>query len=193
MDKKTFRKEIKARIAALDSTYIAESDNAIAQNIISLPEFISAPRVFTYLSMDREADTRNIIEHCLALGKTVALPCDCENGAMSFARLDRPVAELPLGSYGIPTPPDASERLTPENGDIILVPALCYDESCYRLGHGGGYYDRYLSAFPVFSIGLCREKLLVAAVPTDEFDKRVDVLVTEKRIARPNWPRKNRD
>lgn len=185
MDKKTFRTEIKARIAALDCEYIAESDKAIAQNIISLPEFISAPRVFTYLSMDREADTRSIIEHCWALGKIVALPCDCENGAMSFALLDRPVAELPLGSYGIPTPPDTSERLSPEKGDIILVPALCYDERCYRLGHGGGYYDRYLSAFRVFSIGLCREALLVGTVPTDEFDMPVDCLVTEKRIARP--------
>lgn len=185
MDKKTLRKEIKARITALDSAYIAESDKAIAQNIISLPEFIAAPRVFTYLSMDREADTRSIIEHCMALGKPVALPCDCKNGEMSFALLDCPVEQFPLGSYGIPTPPDSSERLSPENGDLVLVPALCYDEHGYRLGHGGGYYDRYLSAFRVFSVGLCREALLVGTVPTDEFDMRVDCLVTEKRIARP--------
>ena len=185
MDKKTLRKELESRIAAFDMAYIAESNKAITQKIISLPELIVAPRVFAYFSIDREVDTKIIIEHCMAGGKTVALPICYGSGIMSFARLDRPLDELPLGMYGIPTPADGSESLIPEKGDIILVPALCYDESRYRLGHGGGYYDRYLSSCPAFSVGLCREELIVGSVPTDEFDMRVDCLVTEKRIARP--------
>ena len=185
MDKKTFRTDIKARIAAFDSAYIVESDTAIAQNIISLREFIAAPRVFTYLSINREADTRRIIEHSLLVGKTVALPYRCKSGIMSFALLDRPINELSLGTYGIPAPPEGAETLIPDKGDIILVPALCYDESFYRLGHGGGYYDRFLSVCQAFSVGLCRERLLVSAVPKDNFDMRVDAVVTEKRIARP--------
>ncbi len=185
MDKKALRAEIKARIATLGSDYIAESDHAIAQSIISLPEFISAPRVFTYLSIGREVDTKKIIEHCLTIGKTVALPFCHEKGAMSFFQLDRPVNELPWGQYDIPVPSTSSEELFPEKGDIIIVPALCYDENGYRLGRGGGYYDRYLSTFRVFSVGLCREKQLVSDMPTDSFDMCVKCLVTEERIARP--------
>jgi len=190
LDKKTLRTEIKARIAAIDSDYITESDHAIAQNIVSLPEFVSASRVFTYLSIGREVDTREIIEHCLKIGKTLALPFNYENGAMSFACLDCPVDELRLGMFGIPTPSEASDKLIPEKGDIILVPALCYDEDFYRLGRGGGYYDRYLSTFRIFSVGLCREKQLLASVPTDEFDMRVDCIVTEKGTRGQYRPRK---
>lgn len=171
-------------------TYITESDHAIAQNIISMPEFLSAPRVFTYISIGREVDTREIIEHCLKIGKTLALPFNFENGVMSFSLLDRPVDELQLGIFGIPVPAETSAKLIPEKGDIILVPALCYDENFYRLGHGGGYYDRYLSTFRAFSVGLCREKQLLPCVPTDEFDMRVDCIVTEKGMRGQNRPRK---
>ena len=190
MDKETLRTKIKAHIAALDIDYIAESELAIAQSIKSLPEFVLAPRVFTYISVGREVDTRKIIEHCLANKKTVALPFCYENGIMRFSILDRPVKDLPCGLYGIPSPPASFEELFPQKGDIIIVPALCYSEEGYRLGRGGGYYDRYLSTFQVFSVGLCREKQLVIEMPTDDFDMRVECLITEKRIARPFRPRK---
>ncbi len=185
MDKKTFRAEISARIAALDSDYIVKSDRGILEKLLSLPEFIGAPRVFTYLSVGREVDTRSFIEHCRRLGKTLALPISRENGDMSFALLDCSLSELPVGRYGIPSPREASSELIPEASDIIVVPALCCDEDAYRLGHGGGYYDRYLAYCKAFSVGLCREELMTAKVPRDEFDIRLNCLVTEKRIARP--------
>ncbi len=186
MDKKTFRAEIKARIAALNNSYIIKSDHAIFKNLISLPEFVSATRVFTYLSIEREPDTRALIDYCLKLGKTVALPCDCgKDGKMSFALLNSPIGTLSAGVYGIPVPPETAERLDPQASDIIIVPALCYDEKGYRLGHGGGYYDRYLSKHPILSIGLCREALVVDSVPRDSYDKRADIIITDKRIARP--------
>ena len=186
MDKNAYRKEIKARISSLDTSYIAESDRAIFENLISLPEFISAPRVFTYLSIGREPDTRALIEHCGRLGKIVALPFDYRSaGIMSFAKLDRPIVELTKGIFDIPVPPENAERLIPRKGDIIIVPALCYDENGYRLGRGGGYYDRYLAEHRIFSAGLCRESLLVDSVPRDDYDRRVDCIITDKRIARP--------
>ncbi|NCB74677.1 MAG: 5-formyltetrahydrofolate cyclo-ligase [Clostridia bacterium] len=185
LDKKTFRAEISARIAALDSDYIAESDRAILERLLELPEFINAPRVFTYLSVGREVDTVGLIEHCRRLGKTLALPISRENGAMSFALLEGALSELPVGRYGIPSPREGSNELIPENGDIIIVPALSCDVEGYRLGHGGGYYDRYLAACKAFSVGLCRETLMSVRLPRDEFDIRLNCLVTEKRIARP--------
>ena len=186
MDKETFRKEIKARIAAFDREYITESDRAIFKNITALPEFVMASRVFTYLSIGREPDTRQLILLCRKLGKTVALPFDFQpDGFMSFAKLDRPVQELAAGIYGIPAPPADAERLEPVKGDILIVPALCCDEKAYRLGRGGGYYDRFLAGHPVFSAGLCRETLFVGSVPRNVYDKRVSCVVTDKRIARP--------
>ena len=187
MNKETFRKEVKARIAALDREYIAESDRAIFKNITALPEFASASCVFTYLSIGREPDTRRLIAFCRELGKTVALPFDFQpDGFMSFAKLCCPAEELDAGMYGIPVPPpEDAERLVPAEGDLLIVPALCCDEKGYRLGRGGGYYDRYLAAHPVFAAGLCREALLVDSVPKNVYDRRVDCVITDKRIARP--------
>ena len=173
------------QIAALDSAYIYESNLGIFRNIVLLPEFIAAPRVFTYLSIGREVDTKALIEYCLEIGKQLALPSDCCRGKMSFALLDCPVSELPRGKFDIPVPRDDAKRLIPESRDIIIVPALCYDESFNRMGRGGGYYDRFLSDCPAFSVGLCREKLVVTAVPRDGYDLPVSCLVTENRIARP--------
>ncbi len=186
MDKKIFRTETRARIAALEDSYIIQSDSAIFKNLISLPEFISASRVFTYISTEREPDTRALIEYCGKLGKDIALPCDCgKDGTMSFALLDCTIEELSTGAYSIPEPPKTAKRLEPSTDDVIIVPALCFDEEGYRIGHGGGYYDRYLSAHEVFSVGLCREALLVGSVPRDGYDRRTDIIITEKRIARP--------
>jgi 5-formyltetrahydrofolate cyclo-ligase len=186
VDKKIFRAEIRARIAALDVRYIIQSNSAIFEKLITLPEFTSASRVFTYFSIEREPDTRALISYCEKHGKPVALPCDCgKDGSMNFALLDCPTEELPTGDYGIPEPSKTAPRLTPDEGDILIVPALCFDEDGYRIGHGGGYYDRYLSAHNIFSVGLSREALLVGSVPRDAYDRRTDIIITEKRIARP--------
>lgn len=185
MDKKKFRLDIKSQIAALDSEYIYESNLGIYRNIAALPEFIAAPRIFIYYSVEREVDTAAIISHCFETGKQVFLPTDYDNGIMNFARLDCPISGLTHGKFDIPVPGEAAERIIPVSGDIIIVPALTYDESFYRIGRGGGYYDRYLSKCTAFSVGLCREKLVVPSVPRDSFDIAVNCLITEKRIARP--------
>lgn len=186
MDKDTLRKEIKNNVNKLDATYIEESNKSIFEKLISLPEFILAKRVLTYLSIGREVDTLKLIDYCLSIGKTVAIPYNYrENGIMSFAALDRKIEALDRGAFGIPTLPDECDEIIPESDDLIVVPALCYDQKAYRLGRGGGYYDRYLSTYGMASIGLCREALLQDSLPTDEYDMRVDCLITEKRIARP--------
>ena len=71
--KAALRREVKARIAALDGTYIAESDAGIMENVLSMPEFAAAGMVFAYLSVDRECDTRQIVEKLLAEGRVRAI------------------------------------------------------------------------------------------------------------------------
>lgn len=185
MNKLSFRAEVKQRIAALDGNYISASNERIFQELIALPEFISAPRIFTYLSMGREVDTRKLIAYCEKLGKPLALPTNLHDGEMSFALIDCPIDSLPLGEFNIPAPHSSSEIVFPQLNDLILVPALCFDKNNFRLGRGGGYYDRYLSSCKAFSVGLCREALLVPAVPRESFDMQTACLITEKRIARP--------
>lgn len=185
MDKIRLREQVKSQLAALPPAYLRESDEKIFHLLCSLPEFERAERVFTYISIDREVDTRRIIALCHELGKIPVLPYRYNKGQMGFTALDRPLSALSPGVFGIPMPDESLPELFPEAGDLMLVPALCFDEDGYRLGHGGGYYDRYLAAHPVFSIGLCREALLSPQLFRETHDRAVDCLITDKKIARP--------
>lgn len=177
-EKAALRRAIKEKISALDEGYLRESDRGIWENVLSLPEFRSAHTVFAYLSVDRECDTRRIVGHLLEAGRPVALPRSRKGGVMDFALYDGTLAE---GMYGIPQPPDEEETVEPGEGDLILVPALCCDVRGVRLGHGGGYYDRYLAEHRVITACLCRERLLLEKVPQDWNDFAVGYVITELR------------
>ena len=177
-EKAALRRAINERISALDEEYLRESDRGIWENVLSLPEFGSAGTVFAYLSVDRECDTRRIVDQLLQEGRRVALPRSRKGGVMDFALYDGTLAE---GMYGIPQPPDESETVEPGEGDLMLVPALCCDVRGVRLGHGGGYYDRYLAGRRVPAACLCRERLLLEKVPQDWNDFAVGFVITELR------------
>lgn len=179
-EKALLRKRIKELTSSLDPDYVAESDEAIFKTLSSHPLFEKAERVFTYLSVGREPDTRQLIELCRRLGKSVALP-RVGKGGMDFVLLVGGVDSLSHGPFGIPQPEPEAPALEISERDLLIVPALCYDRELYRLGHGGGYYDRFLSACPAPSIGLCRQALVLPRVPRDAFDLPVGLLITEKR------------
>ncbi len=181
-DKKELRKKTLAEINALPEEYIKSSDSSIREKAESLPEFAAAKTVFAYYSVAREPDTLKIIEDMLAQGKTVALPVSYPHGIMK-ARVIRGLDEVKSGRYGIPAPPETAEELQPEDIDLIIVPAVTFDREGYRLGYGGGYYDRFLEKTDAFSLGLGREKML-RPVPIEAHDKQVMCLVTEENVYR---------
>ena len=89
---------------------------------------------------------------------------------------DRPLVSV---SFGISEPGEDCPLIAREAINLVLVPAVCYDRRGYRLGFGGGYYDRWLAGFSGVTVGLCREAVLQEAVPTEAHDARVDLLLTE--------------
>lgn len=177
-DKKALRAQKRSELETLPQSYIDESDAAIEAKLLSLPEYIAAKRVFVYFSIGNEVKTQGVISHALAVGKLVALPVCEADGKMSF-RLISSLNELTLGKFGIPEPsPDAPE-LTPQAGDIMIVPALCCDTHGSRLGHGAGYYDRYLAEYECFTVCLCRKRMLESVIPTEPTDIAVSLVLTE--------------
>lgn len=177
-DKKALRAQKRSELEALPQGYIDESNAAIEAKLLSLPEYIAAKRVFVYFSIGREVKTQGIISHALAAGKIAALPVCEADGKMSF-RLVSDLSELRSGKFGIPEPvPDAPE-LAPQTGDIVIVPALCCDENGDRLGHGAGYYDRYLAEHACFTVCLCRKRMLESVIPTEPTDIAVSLVLTE--------------
>jgi len=180
-DKKEFRARVRAMTAQLDEAYIASSNEGITAAVLSLPEYRRAERVFAYSAMGRECATAGILEDAAAGGKTLALPVVLGDGQMVFAEYR---GELSAGAFGIGEPAGETETLVPTEKDIMVVPALCCDKEGYRMGRGGGYYDRYLAGCRAFTVCLCREALLAEKVPREWNDLPVLAVITEKRVIR---------
>lgn len=175
--KRILRREIREEIAGFEAEYIERSDNEILKRLFECDQLVRAPRVFAYYSVGREVSTRAIIERCFEMGKKIALPVVIGGGDMYFAELPRSGAALENGGLDIPQPTADAEPDQPRTGDVIIVPALCFDSEGYRLGQGGGYYDRFLYSCDAFSIGLGREALLRKELPREAHDLAVDLVV----------------
>ena len=181
--KKNLREQVHNDIASLPHDYIIESDKGIHANVLALSEFILARKTMIYHSVGREPDTLRTIDSAYALGKSVALP-RCYKGGVMEAREIKGLEALVPGMLGIPAPPDSAALIKPEEFELIFVPGLMFDESGYRLGYGGGYYDRYLSETSAFTVGLARDRLVTDKLPREPHDISVKCLVTESRIVR---------
>lgn len=183
IEKRRLRKEYRAAYTQLQPGYIAESDKGIFENVSKLPEFLSASVIFTYYSIDAEPDTHKIIDLALKLGKIVTLPIIRGNGIMD-AGIIKSLAEIGDGAYNIPAPAEDSEIISPDKINFAVIPALVFDRDGYRLGQGGGYYDRFLSAAGFFTAGIARSKFFVESVPRQAHDVPLSCIVTENEIAR---------
>ena len=181
--KKILRAQIRARMTEFPEAYLEESDREIEKQVLRLPEWNRAERLFVYCSVGREVQTMGLIRAALAAGKTVALP-KCEGKGRMTAYCIKDLKDLVPGVFGIPEPA-AGESLEAEAADTAIVPALAFDRRGFRLGQGGGYYDRWLAKFSGVSIGLCREALLQDSVPAEGHDLAAAIVVTERQILRP--------
>lgn len=88
---------------------------------------------------------------------------------------------LRRGAFGI-MEPDIDTSVAMTDIDLIVVPGIAFDRRLNRLGRGGGYYDRLLSMAEVPAVGLCFDFQLFEAIPTEPFDKKMDMIVTEKEV-----------
>jgi 5-formyltetrahydrofolate cyclo-ligase len=144
--KARLRREVVARILAMDPVGRQAQELALVDRLGSLPGFEMAGSVLLYASVfAEEVDTRPMLKLALALGKRLILP-----------RVDRPSRSLPLfevvdldrdlvpGHRGIPEPRDGCPLVSPEAVDWVLVPGLAFNVAGHRLGRGAGHYDRLL-------------------------------------------------
>jgi len=192
LQKRLLRADLLALREGENSAVRAATDARIKTQLVSLPSYQAAQTVFCYISVGSEVDTQSLIIEMLASGKSVCVPL-CEGGGHMHARLLSSLDDLEDGVWGIPAPPEKSPRIAPAEIDIIIVPCLSCDSTGYRIGYGGGYYDRYIEQLIVegvagnkpITLALCRENLLQETVPREEHDQPVDIVVTEKAVLYP--------
>jgi len=160
-----------------------QCDLLIAKTLLNSNAYKNAKTVLIYVSLDDEIKTDSIINNALESGKTVAVPfCWDKQGNMDFYIINS-LDVLKSGSFGVREPDiNKSKKLTGFNNSVIIVPGLVFDKNGYRVGFGKGYYDRFLSKNEIYSIGLCYDELLISEVPRDEYDKNVDLIITQSSV-----------
>ena len=171
-EKKTLRARMKEVRAGLKSP---EKDKLIEENVLSA--FGEEESFFVYLSFGSEVATKGLIRALLARGKKVCVP-RIEGGVMCSVPYAEP---LEAGAYGILQPKGGEE--TPCR--VALTPLLAVDGEGYRLGYGGGYYDRYFALHPdVLRVGLSYAGQAVEGLPREKTDMPLHAVVTEKGVMR---------
>ncbi len=149
----------------------------LLKRFLALPELAAAKTVLLFYGVGDEPDTAGLMAELLRQGKTVALPRCLPNRQME-ARAVAAAEDLTLGAYGIPEPGENCPVISRGDIDLILVPNLCCDEYNYRLGHGGGYYDRYLAGYRGHTVALCPRDRLQKELPRGEYDLPVELVLT---------------
>jgi 5-formyltetrahydrofolate cyclo-ligase len=135
-----------------------------------------------YWPFQAEFDPRALIDWVIAQGFAVALPAVVDKKGPLEYRAWRPGEALVDGVWNIPIP-EAHEVVVPQ---AVLAPLVGFDRQCYRLGYGGGYFDRTLAAFSTrpLAIGVGFEMSQIETIFPQSFDIPMDVIVTEARIRR---------
>jgi 5-formyltetrahydrofolate cyclo-ligase len=186
MPKKKLRSSVLALRDSMDMTEIAEKSRIIKERLLGLEEFLASRTVLFFLSFGKEVRTEEMVRESLALGKNVLVPkTDTQNHRLILSRLLDYDADLAPGVWGIPEPrPEALRPVDAKEVDLVIVPGVAFDMEGNRLGYGGGYYDRLFptlkKATPLVALAFACQ--LVATVPTEEFDRQIDCLLTEKNI-----------
>ncbi len=184
------RKEaIKVRDHIASSITAEELEKLSTHVIAALKPMKGVKNVSVFWSMGNEIDTRFLMRDLERAGYTVLLPRVVAPATPLAFHQWGEGDPLEVSRFGVSEPVADAPVLRP---DVLLVPLLVFDKAGYRLGYGGGFYDRTLVELrktgPVKAFGLAYEQQLVRAVPRDEFDQRLDLVITNEAHWMPQTP-----
>ena len=181
MEKRAYREQMQQYLHTLtDEAYKTKSAH-ISTRLLQHIHIIEGKTIAVTMSNRPEVDTTPIIEQLWQLGKDVVIPkCLPKTREMLFYRITS-FDDVQRAYANILEPIVTQTTLvTPEEIDCIIVPGIVFDRAGYRIGFGGGYYDRFLQHRSTPTIALAFQEQIVEVVPTNEYDIPVDYIVTDK-------------
>lgn len=181
--KRGLRRAVRAARDALAPEERAERSRRIARRLLGLRELDGARTVMVFASFGSEVDTAPILAGLARRGARLALPriVDGEVSAIAY----RPGDPLAPAAMGVPEPAEGTPVPEAEI-DVVVTPGVAFDRAGYRLGYGGGFYDRFLRGVrrEVPRVGVAFALQVVREVPHGVGDERVDLVVTEDEVIR---------
>ena len=175
MDKKELRKAIRERKRAMTEQEIVSRSEKLGVLFAQSEAYKAAKTIYGYLPYNQEVRTVPMLEQALRDGKRVAVP-KVYGEEMKFLYLDD-LTQVAKGYAGIPEP-IADGPVADDETALVLMPGLAFDPSGHRIGYGGGFYDKFLSAEPNHpTLALCYEFQMLPELHTEEHDIPVDTVL----------------
>ncbi|MDQ0392810.1 5-formyltetrahydrofolate cyclo-ligase [Labrys monachus] len=181
--RRTQRTRLIADRLALPAAARSERAARIASHLDALLMDLGGRTVSSYWPLRGEPDLRGWVASIIERGAAHALPVVAERNAPLVFRRWRPGEALVRGFWNIPVPEQDAQTLP----DVMLAPVVGFDRQCYRLGYGGGYFDRTLASLPVrpYVVGIGYEQAALETIHPLAHDIPLDVVVTDAAIRYP--------
>lgn len=182
MDKKQLRQQMMAARGALPPAEHARRSRIAQEALLAADEWGQAGTVLLYLPIRGEVETALLARTALGQGRRLLLPrVEREARRLWLHQWSGAEEELAPGAYGIPEPRPELPLVDPAEADLVVVPGVAFDRQGYRLGYGGGYYDRALPGMRrAARVGLCFALQVVETLPAEAHDVRLDGLATDE-------------
>lgn len=178
--KLAIRKKMRGVRGALPESARAARSVKLTERVLALGALDEASTVLAFASLAHEVVTAPLVDALRNAGKRIALPRVAEDD-LALYEVSSETA-LREGAFSVPEPPADAPLVAPESIDFALVPALAVDVRGFRIGYGGGYYDRLLPKLSrATTCAVAFDFQLVAEVPELSFDVAVDWVVTDSR------------
>lgn len=180
-NKNILRKLMKQELAQIDKSERLDISKQLQEILFQSELWKNAKTIGVHLSLGAEWDTRNIVEEAFKAGMNVVIPKTVpEVRRLDFYQITNQ-SQAEQGHFGLYEPIVEETTYVDKNKiDLLVVPGLIFSKDGYRIGFGGGYYDRYLANFTNKTISLISSKQLRESVPIRKYDIPVDYIITEK-------------
>lgn len=180
--KQAARRAARQQLAQISPQEFSAIGAAMWQTLQAQPAWQNAESVFCFVGALHEPDTMPILQGALSAGKQLLVPRIAGPGQMQLVPLQS-LEQLQPGAFGILEPGQALPAVPAGSGvRLAVLPCLAATRSGARLGHGGGYYDRFLANYSGQRLILCPEALLAQSLPTGPLDEPAQAVLTEKAL-----------
>lgn len=185
MNKKQLRKQIIQKLRAKNVEEKRQIENKLNTTLFSSALWKKSKVIGITISNDIEWDTTCIIKEAWDKGKIVCAPKTYPDEHKLVFYTINSFEQLKTQYYGLQEP-DPTQTIAFEKKliDLLIVPGLLFDKNGFRLGFGGGYYDRFLVDFPNVTISLLSKIQLIDQIPTEPFDIPIDYLIVEDELVK---------
>ncbi len=178
--KSKLRKQVLQEMKAIPRQQKQFIDQTLTERLLHHPFYQEAKVIATYLSFPHEFQTQGLIEQALRDGKKVLIPKTYSKGRMDFVVYD--LQQLVKTSFGLLEPQGNLEVVDASQIDLIHVPGLAFTMEGYRIGYGGGYYDRYLEYFSGHTLSTIYPCQIQDFIPENHDIPVQEVLIDERNL-----------